>query len=164
MMNDHTLDADKMTSLSDTPGKAWAEVRKIVKWVSNEDAEGLVAELLGEAREALAHEQSELVLLLRSHDNLAVITFNIMGMITSVCKNSPELLGRPVESLLGQPIDAFLVERANGAHQSSDEMQKADKGKVVHAVRDHVREDGTKFKAEHTLVAVVGSGEHVMGF
>ena len=43
-MNDDTLDADKMTALSDTPGKAWAEVRKIVKWVSNEDAEGLVAE------------------------------------------------------------------------------------------------------------------------
>jgi two-component system CheB/CheR fusion protein len=156
--------SQKLMELIKEPGGAWEEVKAAVGGVSDQDAEELVADLLRQAQEALTQEQAELVLLLRSPDDLAVVTFNTLGLITSVCKNSADLLGHPVEGLIGQPIDAILYRRSKQVEQSTEEMRKAEEGPRVQSVRTHQREDGTRFDAAHGLVAVVGRQERVTGF
>jgi len=123
-----------------------------------------LARLIDEARTALDTEKAELALVLATPDDEAVLVLDAMGIITGVCKLSAEILGREQANLLGVPVDVLLSGRSRGVEQSSDEMARAEHGERVHATRTHVRDDGTTFEAEHTVVALIGRRGEVSGF
>ena len=143
----------------------WKALAKVVSAGSREEAvEIVIARLLEEARAALAEERAELALVLKTPEEIAILTMNSLGMITGVSRGCDEALGCDLEKMIGRPVDSFLKGRAKGTQQSADEMERADRGERVRSVRTHRRADGTEFEGQHTVVAVLGPQGEVSGF
>lgn len=143
----------------------WSRLTDSADGVPRADAVNLIiAQLILEARRALAERKSELALIIRAPQDLAVLTFNMMGIVTGISQFSESLLGIPAQGLIGMPIDAILAGRLDQTKQSEKEMAQAEQGDFVRVNRTHTRQDGSTFEAEHSLVAIYGRMGEVTGF
>jgi PAS domain S-box-containing protein len=145
--------------------QAWSALLKHTKASTKSEAvEIVVARLILEAKKALDVEKAELALILATTSDEAVVIMDSNGIIRGVGKHSADLLGKNPEDLVGMPVDVLLAGRLHGALETSKEMQRAELGEKVRSTRKHVRDDGTTFEAEHTLIAIVGRLGQVSGF
>jgi PAS domain S-box-containing protein len=145
--------------------QAWSALLKHTKASTKSEAvEIVVARLILEAKKALDVEKAELALILATTSDEAVVIMDSNGIIRGVGKHSADLLGKNPEDLVGMPVDVLLAGRLHGAMETSKEMQRAELGEKVRSTRKHVRDDGTTFEAEHTLIAIVGRLGQVSGF
>ncbi len=145
--------------------EAWITLLESVQAKNREEAFELVlARRILEAKAALLDERAELAVILASHEDEAVLILNNMGTITGVGQSSAKVLGRNASDLIGMPVDVLLAGRITDVKASADEMARAESGERVHTTRVHVRDDGTTFQAEHTLIALVGHMGEISGF
>jgi len=165
-MNTHDTTAGLMKRLIESTAAQvdWSKAREVLNVNSREDALKLLAAALITARAKLAKEKADLLLLVKAECGDLFITLDMMGLVVGVSQEGGEVLGWPVDELVGKPIDKVLQDRLNAMDQSAEEMRKADLGATVHSVRTHTRADGTTFDAQHVLIAILGRGGHVSGF
>src|SRR4051812_14590932 len=72
----------------------WDKLTHSMKDISRDAAVDMIlAQLILEARAALATKDDEMALIVRAPDDKAIITFNILGMITGVSRDGHRLLG-----------------------------------------------------------------------
>lgn len=126
--------------------------------------EQTVTELIAEARQILSEERAAVAVLLRSRDEMAVLTIDPLGVITAVNQHSSKLLGKSPAEIVGKTIDSVLGSGIEGIDESADEMKRADRGEIVESVRTHRRLDGTTFEGDHVVIAIVGLHGEQAGF
>jgi PAS domain S-box-containing protein len=157
--------AEKLKMSGPELSRAWSALMKRVHSDTREEAvEIVIARMILEAKRALDQEKAELALIVANHREEAVLIMNNMGTITGVCKSSAIILGKRAEDLIGMPVDVLLAGGVSEINASSDEMARAEAGEKVHSTRTHLRDDGSTFEAEHTLIALVGRMGEVSGF
>lgn len=142
----------------------WSRARAILEVSSREEAVALLAQALARAREELTKAKGAIALLVQTQSEHAIVTTDALGNVVSVTPEGARLLGWPLESVIGRPIDLVLADRLNAPEESSAEMKAADAGQGVFSDRAHVRQDGTTFNARHAIFALIGVGGHMTGF
>ncbi|HSI71999.1 MAG TPA: PAS domain-containing protein [Fimbriimonas sp.] len=156
--------AKKLKMSAPELARAWAALEEASEDNTRDDVAVLMARLLLDAKDALVDEKAALALVMATPREEAVVVLDNMGNITSVSMQSASILGKTSSDLIGMPIDTLLAGRARGVLKSTDEMARAEGGERVHTMRTHMRDDGTTFLAEHTVIALVGRTGVTSGF
>jgi PAS domain S-box-containing protein len=148
-----------------TAGTAeWAKARAILDVSSRAEVIELLAQALATARDELTKAKAAMAVLVHTQSEHAILTTDSLGTVVSITPEGPNLLGWPIESILGRPIDVVLADRSSAVTESSAEMEDAALGKNVYTERAHVRKDGTTFNARHAVFALIGKSGYTTGF
>jgi PAS domain S-box-containing protein len=143
----------------------WSVAREILDVSSREEVVELLAQALVKARDELTTAQASMALLVQTQSEHAILTTDVNGNVVSVTSEGARLLGWPLEKIIGQPIDLILADRFNAVAESSPQMDQAeDLGTGGSSEQAHVREDGTRFSADHAVFVLMGEGGHLTGF